>query len=265
MNNNNNMQRQELINHYNFRREKYQNKYYDRFYNLNYFKQRNDIYQNKYMMNKNYNYSIRGNLSINNIKNSYLNSELNQKQGNDSNISSLKKEKNIYKKINILKRNHRRKASIDTIVSTSSFISSSSYKKEEFKNEEEVEEEKDGQINDFSSNSFDDNKDLKKNADNKINDKNGIYKGNSAFENTEILRVNVKISKDKNAIFRIKRFDDVFETIKLFCEINSIDEKLIKPLIIKSLCTLNIIYQIMNCKLDNEDINLMKRIQKEKI
>ena len=77
--------------------------------------------------------------------------------------------------------------------------------------------------------------------------------------------MNVKIAKDKNAIFRLKRFDDVFETIKLFCEINSIDEKLIKPLIIKSLSTLNTIYQIMNSKVDNEQILLMNRIQKTQI
>ena len=54
----------------------------------------------------------------------------------------------------------------------------------------------------------------------------------------------------------------MFETIKLFCEINSVDEKLIKPLIIKSLSTLNTIYQIMNCKLDKEQIDLIQKIKK---
>lgn len=91
---------------------------------------------------------------------------------------------------------------------------------------------------------------------------NKKYEGNPAFENTEILRVNVKITKDKNAVFKLKRYDDVFETIKLFCEINSVDEKLIKPLIIKSLSTLNTIYQIMNCKLDKEQIDLIQKIKK---
>ena len=97
---------------------------------------------------------------------------------------------------------------------------------------------------------------------NKTKNETEEYKGNPDYENTEILRVNVKISKDKNAIFRLKRYDDVFETIKIFCEINLIDEKLIKPLIIKSLSAMNTIYQIMNCKLDDENIKLLKSIKK---
>ena len=103
-----------------------------------------------------------------------------------------------------------------------------------------------------------------KKKENKFNNEyiNKKYEGNPFFENTEILRVNVKIAKNKNAIFKLKRYDDVFETIKLFCEINSVDEKLIKPLIIKSLSTLNTIYQIMNCKLDKEQIDLIQKIKK---
>ena len=87
------------------------------------------------------------------------------------------------------------------------------------------------------------------------------YQGNPALENTEILNVKVKISKDRTAIFKLKRYDDLFLTIKLFCEINSIDEKLIKPLIIKSLSTLNTIYQVMNSNLDNQQINILKKIK----
>ncbi len=87
------------------------------------------------------------------------------------------------------------------------------------------------------------------------------HQTNPAFENTEILNVQVKISKDKTAIFKLKRFDDLFLTIKLFCEINSVDEKLIKPLIIKSLSTLNTIYQVMNSKLDGNQIRVLKNIK----
>jgi len=101
----------------------------------------------------------------------------------------------------------------------------------------------------------------KKEKINKAFHKKEKYEGNPALENTEILSVNVKISKDKKAVFKLKRFDDVFETIKLFCEINSLNEKLIKPLIIKSLSTLNTIYQIMNSILDKEQINLLKHIK----
>ena len=90
---------------------------------------------------------------------------------------------------------------------------------------------------------------------------NEKYQINPAFENTEILNVNVKLSKDRTAIFKLKRFDDLFLTIKLFCEINSVDEKLIKPLIIKSLTTLNTIYQVMNSKLDGNQIGVLKNIK----
>ena len=90
---------------------------------------------------------------------------------------------------------------------------------------------------------------------------NEKYQTNPAFENTEILNVNVKLSKDRTAIFKLKRFDDLFLTIKLFCEINSVDEKLIKPLIIKSLTTLNTIYQVMNSKLDENQIGVLKNIK----
>lgn len=89
------------------------------------------------------------------------------------------------------------------------------------------------------------------------------YMGNPSLENIEVLRVNVKLEEGKNAVFKLKRYDDVFETIKLFCEINSVDEKLIKPLIIKSLSTLNTIYQIMNSKVNDEQIEIMKKIKKD--
>ena len=87
------------------------------------------------------------------------------------------------------------------------------------------------------------------------------YEGNPEFENTVILNVNVKLSKDRTAVFKLKRFDDLFLTIKLFCEINSVDEKFMKPLIIKSLSTLNTIYQVMNSRLENNQINTLKQIK----
>ena len=83
---------------------------------------------------------------------------------------------------------------------------------------------------------------------------------NPIIENTEILQVNVKIAKDKNVVFKLRRFDDLFLTVKLFCEINSIEEKLIKPIITKALCALNSIYQIYNSKLDSQNIKILKMI-----
>ena len=84
---------------------------------------------------------------------------------------------------------------------------------------------------------------------------------NPIVENTEILKVNVKIAKDKNVVFKLRRFDDLFLTVKLFCEINSISEKLMKPIITKALCTLNSIYQIYNTQLDSKNIKILKIIK----
>ena len=84
---------------------------------------------------------------------------------------------------------------------------------------------------------------------------------NPIVENTEILQVNVKIAKDKNVIFKLRRFDDLFLTVKLFCEINSIEEKLMKPIITKALCTLNSIYQIYNTQLDSKDIKILQMLK----
>ncbi len=83
---------------------------------------------------------------------------------------------------------------------------------------------------------------------------------NPFTENTEILNVNVKISKNKSVIFKLRRFDDLFLTVKLFCEINSIDEKFMKPIIIKALCALNNIYQVFNTQIDENNIKRIKMI-----
>ena len=83
---------------------------------------------------------------------------------------------------------------------------------------------------------------------------------NPMTENTEILNVSIKISKNKRAVFKLRRFDDLFLTVKLFCEINQIEEKLMKPIIIKTLCSLNSIYQIYNCHLDKKNIQKLRRI-----
>ena len=90
------------------------------------------------------------------------------------------------------------------------------------------------------------------------------YKGNPAFENTEILKVKVKLGENKYAFFKLKRFDDIFVTIQYFCEINNLDEEMIKPLIIKSLCAINTIYQVMNSKIDEKNIEVLKEIKDKK-
>ena len=97
-------------------------------------------------------------------------------------------------------------------------------------------------------------------TDNNVLNSQNTYT-NKYLENTEVLKVNIKISKNETATFRIKRYDDLFFTISLFCEIYSIDEKLMKPIIIKTLCTLNTIYQIYNSELSKENIEVLKNVK----
>ena len=141
--------------------------------------------------------------------------------------------------------------------SASTLNTSSSSYKEKFKSNDE---NKNYFLNDNQNFEFNYSNMNKNNIKNKF-ERVIIKNINNNLENTEILKVNIKISNNKIIIFKLRRFDDLFLTIKIFCEINSIDEKLIKPLIIKLLCTLNTIYQIINSDLSYEAIGLLKQIK----
>ena len=82
-------------------------------------------------------------------------------------------------------------------------------------------------------------------------------------ENTDILEIHVKISKKETIVFKIRRYDDMFKTVKIFCEINKLDIKLIRPLIIYIIKALNSIYGIYNLKLKRDEIEILKDIKKE--
>ena len=88
---------------------------------------------------------------------------------------------------------------------------------------------------------------------------------NSLFEkdkeNTDILEINVKVAPDKTLIFKIRRYDDMFKTVKIFCEINKLDIKLIRPLIIYIIKALNSIYGIYNLQLKNDEIEFLKELK----
>ena len=209
-----------------------------------------------------------------NNKSKFIRKEIVNDESKENDIND--KEENIYLRINKIKMTFQKKNSVNAICD-SSFNSSTSDEEHEdnfeekdsieFKNEENKKRRLSNTSgvstcpSDENSQSFKTKFEKQKLNENLVKNDNDDYKGNPQYENTEILKVNVKISKDKFATFKLKRYDDVFETIKLFCEINSVDEKLIKPLIIKSLSTLNTIYQIVNCKLEKEQINLLKQIK----
>ena len=80
-------------------------------------------------------------------------------------------------------------------------------------------------------------------------------------ENTDILKIYVKISKTETLTFKIRRYDDMFKTVKMFCEINKLDIKLIRPFIIYIIRALNSIYGIYNLNLKNDEIQFLKDIK----
>ena len=80
-------------------------------------------------------------------------------------------------------------------------------------------------------------------------------------ENTDILEINVKVSEGHSLTFKIRRFDDMFKTVKIFCEINKLDIKLIRPFIIYIIKALNSIYGIFNLPLKNDEILFLKDIK----
>ena len=98
---------------------------------------------------------------------------------------------------------------------------------------------------------------------NKFNSINGELSQsiNPLIENTEILNIKVKIEKDKYLLFKLRRFDDLFLTVKLFCEINNIEEKLMKPIITMILCGLNSIYQVFNTTLEKDNIKILQLVK----
>ena len=84
---------------------------------------------------------------------------------------------------------------------------------------------------------------------------------NLSNENTEILAINLKGKNNKNCVFKLRRFDDLFQTVKLFCEINGIEEVFIKPIILKVLETLNQIYFFMNSDVDQSQKSIFSAIR----
>ena len=182
------------------------------------------------------------------------------KKGKKNNFHQEKEEKNIFKKERKLsfsssQNNDSTKQSVNTI-DTSCF----SKKEKDVSNDGKKETELNLIINNNLNNNFIKNKFDEENKNTESIEK--FQATNKYLENTEVLQVKVKISENETATFKIKRFDDLFLTVSLFCEINSIDEKLMKPIIIKSLCALNTIYQVYNSNITKENAQMLNEVQK---
>jgi len=101
---------------------------------------------------------------------------------------------------------------------------------------------------------------------------NNTFIGNSFFdnneilkekENTDILSINVKVSEKESLVFKIRRYDDMFKTVKIFCEINHLDTKFIRPFILYIIKALNGIYGVYNLTLKEEEIEFLNECREE--
>ena len=84
-------------------------------------------------------------------------------------------------------------------------------------------------------------------------------------ENTDILCINIKINNNELLVFKIRRYDDMFKTVKIFCEINKLDTKYIKPLIIYIIRALNSIYGIYNLSLNENEIKFIEDLREREL
>ena len=94
-----------------------------------------------------------------------------------------------------------------------------------------------------------------------VNSCNTKITNSTIFENTLILSVKIKVDKDKFVFYNLRKYDDLFISMKLFCKLNHINEILVKCLIIQILKTLNNVYKISNYLLTQRDINYLFNIK----
>ena len=91
------------------------------------------------------------------------------------------------------------------------------------------------------------------------------HKKEKEKENTDILCINIKINSDELLVFKIRRYDDMFKTVKIFCEINKLDTKYIRPLIIYIIRALNSIYGIYNLSLNENEIKFIEDLRERNL
>lgn len=76
---------------------------------------------------------------------------------------------------------------------------------------------------------------------------------NEHNENTPILDLNIKIGKNYNRVFKLKKYDDLIESLHRFCEINQINQEIVIPLSNKIFLSLNKIFWLLNSKIGSYD------------
>jgi hypothetical protein len=110
-----------------------------------------------------------------------------------------------------------------------------------------------------SQSSYDDN-------ENKGTQNTLIIKNNTPvhiIENTVVLVLKVKITLNYTAVFKVRKFDDLYVTAKIFCDIHNLGDHMVKPLIIKALYAMNAVYKIYNSTLNNDNVDYLSYLKVE--
>ena len=85
---------------------------------------------------------------------------------------------------------------------------------------------------------------------------------NNENENVVILILKLKIGKNDYRYFKLKKFDNVFESIEKFFDMNKIDQKLTKPIIGEIFHALNFVFYIINNKIGKYDQKYLNSLYK---
>ena len=93
--------------------------------------------------------------------------------------------------------------------------------------------------------------------------KNDCNINKAANENTTVLKIEVKVSKNKVLYLEFGRFDNVYELVNKFCKENDLD--CISRFIVISnvLKAFSSIYSIYNLKLKEDEIQFIKELKEE--
>lgn len=88
-------------------------------------------------------------------------------------------------------------------------------------------------------------------------------KENTTNENTVILTLKIKVAKNDYRTFNLKKYDDLFISLKKFFDLNQIKQELVKPIITKIFSALNKIFWLLNNKIgiyDQEYLNSLYKL-----
>ena len=94
-----------------------------------------------------------------------------------------------------------------------------------------------------------------------VNQKAKVECINKKKENTTILCIKIKLKDNKEVMFKINRFDNIFDIVKIFCNTNQLDTSYVQPLVLYITKALNSIYGIYNIVLTDDETQILNQIK----